>query len=296
MEAKPEISIITVTYLSERHVLPLIASVMRSCKGIFYEHIIVDNGSTDQTLSLLSSFEGQVDIIPLNTNVGFSAANLIGYKQARGQFLLFLNPDMEIFGKEGEMARLLAWLKPQPDVGIASCKLVDAKQKINHEALPRRFPRLIEQLAILLKLDKIFPKLLDSYLYKDLDFSKTHVVDSVRGSFMLMPRPFIETVGWPFDPRYFIWFEDVDICREAKKHGFKVVYTPIISCKDSIGQSFNRQRRSWRFRQYAKSLFIYFKKWEPFTIWGLALTVYMPLAFFLGSKPVGKLSTFFKRQ
>ena len=87
-------------------------------------------------------------------------------------------------------------------------------------------------------------------------------MDSVRGSFMIMRREVYEKLGWAFDPRYFIWFEDVDLCREVKKMGLKVVYTPVISCVDYVGQSFKKRTTLWKQKQFIKSMAQYFWKWR----------------------------------
>lgn len=276
-----DLSIITVTYRSEEQIERLIRSVQKGCHKISYEHILIDNGSTDNTVALLKSFGNSVILLANEKNLGFSAANILGYKQSRGRYLLFINPDMEV--EERGLDKIIEWMEGHPEVGIASCQLVDIEGKFNQEAAPRRFPKLHEQFILLLKLQKIFPKSLDRYFYKDLDFSKEHPVDSVRGSFMLMRREFTNLVGWPFDPRYFIWFEDVDICREAWKHGFSVFYTPVVKCRDAIGQSFKQRDRRWRFRQYAESLLRYLKKWEPFYIWCWVPLLYSPIASAIGS-------------
>lgn len=277
-----ELSVITVTYQSEKQIERLVQSVRSACQKISYEHIIIDNGSTDQTVPLIQSFGEKVICLPQGKNLGFSAANIVGYNHAKGQYVLFLNPDMEV--EEAGLDRMVDWMKDKPEIGIAGCRLLDQQGRFNPEAAPRRFPRLYEQFVLLLKLQKIFPKVLDRYFYKDLDFTKEQKVDSVRGSFMLMRRELIEATGWPFDPLYFIWFEDVDICREAWERGFSVHYAPIIACKDAIGQSFRQRDRRWRFHQYAESLERYLKKWEPFYIWCWIPLLYRPLAKVIGSR------------
>ncbi len=282
-----DLSIITVTYCSEKQIETLIRSVQKGCSKISYEHILVDNGSSDNTLALIQSFGDAVICLDNKENLGFSKANQLGYQKSKGCYLLFLNPDMEV--EEKSLDKLFEWMDSRSEIGIAGCRLVDHEGKFNQEAAPRRFPRLYEQFIILLKLQKLFPKSLDRYFYQDLDFSKEQVVDSVRGSFMLMRRELTNLLGWPFDPRYFIWFEDVDICREAKKHGFGVVYTPIVQCKDAIGQSFKQRNRKWRFRQYSESLLIYLKKWEPFYIWCWVPLFYAPIAAAIGSGWYGKI-------
>lgn len=242
---------------------------------------MIDNASSDGTVDLIRSYKDTVICIANAKNVGFSAANLQGYKQASGRYVLFLNPDMEV--DEGSLDKMVEWMDVHPGTGIAGCRLVTAEGDFNHEAAPRRFPRLHEHFILLLKFQKLFPGALDRYLYKDLDFSREQSVDTVRGSFMLMRREFIDSLGWPFDPRYYIWFEDVDICREAWKKGFTVDYTPVVSCRDAIGQSFRQRDRRWRFRQYTESLGRYLRKWEPFHVWCWVPLLYRPLAFLIGS-------------
>lgn len=286
-----DLSIITVTYCSEKQIEHLIRSVQKGCDKISYEHLIVDNGSSDHTISIIQSFGDSVVLLTNEENLGFSAANLRGYKKAQGRYLLFLNPDMEV--EEKSLDKIVEWMGCHPQAGIVGCRLLNQEGQFNFEAAPRRFPRLYEQFILLLKLQKIFPKSLDRYFYKDLDFSKEHTVDTVRGSFMLMRREFTNLLGWPFDPRYFIWFEDVDICREAQKHGFHVIYLPRVTCKDAIGKSFQQRDRGWRFCQYAESLYRYFKKWEPFYIWCWIPLFYMPIAAAIGSKKYAKLKNVF---
>lgn len=278
----PDLSVITVTYGSERQIERLIRSVQKGCRKISYEHILIDNASIDDTAAVIRSFGNAVIFLPNESNRGFSAANILGYRQSRGRYLLFLNPDMEV--EEEGLDRIVKWMEEHSKTGIVGCQLIDQEGTFNQETAPRRFPRVHEQLVLLLKLHKLFPKALDRYLYKDLDFSKEQTVDSVRGSFMLMRREFTDAAGWPFDPRYFIWFEDVDICREAWKHGFSVAYTPSVKCKDAVGQSFKQRDRRWRFRQYGESMLCYFKKWEPFYIWCWIPLVYLPIASVIGSR------------
>jgi GT2 family glycosyltransferase len=146
-------------------------------------------------------------------------------------------------------------------VGIAGPKLILPSGVLNEDAMPRRFPRLWEMMSIVSKVPHVFPRMLDDYLYRDRDFTREQRVDSVRGSCMLVRRTFVDELGWAFDPRYFIWFEDVDTCREAYRHHFQVVYTPIISCIDLVGQTFAQRTVWWKQKQFIKSMMVYFLKW-----------------------------------
>jgi GT2 family glycosyltransferase len=253
------LSIITVTWNSANLIREQIKSVWAGCKNISFEQIIVDNGSFDNTVNIIEKEFSHVKLIKSSKNLGFAAANNLGASFAQGEFLLFLNPDMRV--TEGSLDIMLDWIRKNPQAGLASCKLLDEHGNLNTDALPRRFPTVWDQLAIILKLPHLFPKILDKYLFKDFNADIEQEVDSVRGSFMIMRREVYKKLGWAFDPRYFIWFEDVDLCREVKKMGLKVMYTPIISCIDYIGQSFRKANFFWKQKQFIKSMIQYFWKW-----------------------------------
>lgn len=258
-------SVITVTWNSADLIAKQIRSVLSGAKGIQVEHIIVDNGSTDETVYLVQKEFPQVRVIANKKNLGFGAANQQGVAVSTGEFFLFLNPDMLV--EEGSLDTIASWMKQHPEVAIASPKLVDEHGNVNWDATPRRFPKLWEQLALILKLPHVFPGMLDKHHMKDFDPEKEQDVDTVRGSFMVMRRELVEKLGWAWDPRYFIWYEDVDICREAQRLGYKVVYTPVITCVDYVGQSFKKRTTLWKQKQFTKSMLIYFKKWEPWYTW-----------------------------
>src|SRR3989344_197030 len=255
-----DLSVITVTWNSKENITEQISSVILGSKQISFEQIIVDNGSTDDTVSIVETHcNASLRLIKNATILGFPAANNHAAALARGEFILFLNPDMRV--EEGSLDKLLNWMREHPDVGIAGCKLVDAQGKFKEKDAPRRFPTLLNQLAIILKLPHLLPSLLDKYLYKGFNPDKEQEVDSVRGSFLIMRHELYKKLGFAFDPRYFIWFEDVDLCREAKRLNYKVIYAPIVSCVDQVGASFSKRNFLWKQFQFTKSMIKYFLKW-----------------------------------
>lgn len=260
-----DVSVITVTWNSEKLIAEQVRSVKEACKISTFEQIIVDNASTDASTALITKQFPEVKLIKADTNLGFSAANNLAAAKSVGDYLLFLNPDTRL--NPGSLDTVLAWMRQHPEVGLASCKLVDEYGSLNADAQPRHYPGLFDQLALILKIPHIFPSVLNRYLFKDFNPELEQKVDSVRGSFMLMPRIVYQKLGWAFDPRYFIWFEDVDTCREVKKLGYQVMHTPIISCVDFIGQSFKQRSTIWKQKQFTRSMLTYFQKWEPWYIW-----------------------------
>jgi GT2 family glycosyltransferase len=273
-----DLSVITVTWNSKEHIAEQIRSVFSGCKTISCEEIVVDNGSKDNTVQIVKKEFPEVHVIVNENNEGFGAANNAGLEKATGRYVLFLNPDMQVMPES--LDAIVAWMDENNDVGIASPKLNDQHGNLNLDATPRRFPRLLEQIALVLKVPHVFPSILDKYHMLGFDSDREQDVDSVRGSFMIVRRELIDKLGWAFDPRYFIWYEDVDICREAKKHGYRVVYTPVISAIDYVGQSFKKQKTLWKQKQFTKSMLTYYKKWEPGykSIW---IAILRPVGIFL---------------
>ncbi len=261
----PVLTIITVTWNSAQVITEQIRSVIKACEKTAFEHIIVDNASTDATTGILERQFPALRVIKNNRNKGFAAANNQAFSQAKGEYILFLNPDMRL--NPGSLDVLVAWMRSRPHVGIVGPRLVKEDGSLNLAATPRRFPTLLSQLAILLKLPHLFPEITNHYLARDLDLDQEQPVDSVRGSCLLTRRALLGALGFAFDPRYFLWLEDVDLCREALCRGWWVVYTPVISCIDYTARSFAQAPLIWRQLQFGKSLLGYFKKWEPWTSW-----------------------------
>jgi GT2 family glycosyltransferase len=277
-ESTMDLSVITVTWNSEDLIAEQIRSVQAGAKQIHIEQFIVDNASTDNTVSLVEEMFPEVTVIANDENKGFGAANNQAALQAEGDFLLFLNPDMRV---EPETLDILVdWMKKHHNVGILSPRLVDEHGELHTEATPRRFPRLWEQLALILKVPHVFPGILHRYHMRGFADTKLQEVGSVRGSFMLMRKSMIQQLGWAFDPRYYIWYEDVDICREAKRLGYKVVYNPAVSCVDYVGQSFKKRTTLWKQKQFTASMLTYYKKWEPWYI-SMWIAIFRPVGLLL---------------
>lgn len=260
-----DLSIITVTWNSGKLIGEQLRSAALGCSAISFEQIVVDNASNDDTEAVLRRDFPHVRAIYNTSNKGFSFANNLAASLAQGSYLLFLNPDMRVL--PGSLDTMFAWMEAHPKVGLASCKLVDENGKLNTDAQPRRLPGLFDQLAIVFKLPHLFPSILNKYLWKNFNADVEQEVPSVRGSFMMMRREVFEKLGFAFDPRYYIWFEDVDTCREVQRLGFRVMHTPIISCVDYVGQSFKQRTTLWKQKAFTKSMLTYFKKWEPVYVW-----------------------------
>ncbi len=270
-----DLSIITVTYHSQDTIDRCILSVVTNTLNITYEHIVIDNNSTDSTQELIENgYLNYVTLIKNKKNLGFAAANNLGVKQAKGRYILFLNPDMQLH--EGYLDTLISWMDINNDVGIVGCKLINASYKNAPQLYPLKFPTLKPYLPAFLKLKPFFCIVHELFFYQNFNDNLEQEVDCLRGAFMLMPRTFIEKLGFGFDPAYFLLLEDVDVCKEAKRLGYKVMYNPQVTCIDFFAQSFSKKPKSWKYLCVAKSFKTYVRKWHcPWHLLWIYPTLYL---------------------
>jgi hypothetical protein len=257
-----DISVIIVSWNVKEKLQANLRTLFKSEGDFKYEVFVVDNASSDKSAEMVESEFSQVRLIKNRENLGFAKANNLAIKQARGKYILLLNPDMQVF--PNTLLNALNWAQKNQQAIVSGCKLVDEKEKIVEQV--RRFPKIFDQLMIVLKLPHIFPFLLNSYLMKGFDYNEAQRVDSVRGSFFLINREGYEKISSsarPYlDERYFIWFEEVDFCKQVYNLGGEVWYSPVAICRDYVGQSFKQVKRRDTQKYFRDSMLKYFKKWH----------------------------------
>jgi hypothetical protein len=253
-----DLSIIIVSWNVKDILRENLRSVFASSQNISFEVFVVDNDSSDNTVEMVRQEFPQVKLIANFENYGFAKANNQAIKKSQGKYVLLYNPDMKCF--QDTFEKMVKWMDEHKDVGVGGCRLI--KEDGSDFQHVRRYPKLSDQLAIILKLPHIFPNILNKYLRADFDYNKGAEVDSIRGSFFMIRREVIDKIGG-LDERYFIWFEEVDYCREVKEAGFKVMYTPIVQCIDLKGKSFAQVPRGRAQEYFRDSMLKYFEKWHP---------------------------------
>lgn len=258
-----DISIIIVSWKVKERLRSNLEVLLPSIANLKTEVIVVDNNSADGTVEMLRTEFSNVKLIANKDNLGFAKANNQALKIAQANYVLLLNPDMLVFPHTIE--RLLTWADDNSQASVIGCRL----ETSNGSLLPhiRRFPRLTDQLAVILKLPHIFPHIIDNYLCKKFDYSCAQKVDSIRGACFLINRQSCEKImpieDIYLDERYFIWFEEVDFCKQIYKKGGEVWYTPVTSCVDYVGQSFNQVTVNNKQQYFQDSMLKYFVKWQP---------------------------------
>ncbi len=273
-----DVSIIIVNYKVADLVERCIESIFEHTKGVNFEVILVDNASMDNVVPRISSRFKNVNIIANNRNLGFAAACNQGIEIAQGEFVLLLNPDTEL--KDDAISSIVANMRCDHGVGIGGVHLVNPDGS-HQTSQVRRFPRLIDQLLVMLKIPhlisnpKHLPNPLKSYLMTDFNWKSSQDVDQVMGAFFCIKRELIGEIG-PLDSGFFIWFEEVDFCRRAVDAGWRVRYYADIEVIHHRGASFGQvatfKKQTW----IRRSLRRYMKKYFGFAAW-LLFVILEPL-------------------
>jgi len=257
-----DLSVIIVSWKVKDKLEKNLSALFKSQGDFKIEVFVVDNNSEDGSAEMIGQKFPEVILINNKDNLGFAAANDQALERAKGKYILLLNPDMLV--RPDTLENILAWSIKNPQATVTGCKLVNEAGEVVKQV--RRFPKFYDQLAVTLKLPHLFPGIINKYLCSDFDYTKAAKVDSIRGAFFLINRDdFCKKSGRPFprlDERYFIWFEEVDFCREVYRLGGEVWYTPSAECIDYVGQSFAQVKRGQAQKYFSDSMLKYFEKWE----------------------------------
>ncbi len=226
-----------------------------------FETFVVDNNSHDGSAEMVRDNFPQVKLIVNTENRGFAAANNQAINLAQGKFVLLLNPDMLVNAET--LFKMISWAGENTQAVVSGCKLSNEKGTIVKQV--RRFPSLFDQLMIVFKIPHLFPAIVKKYLQLNFDYTVSQRVDSIRGAFFLINVGAYKKISNDkiplLDERYFIWFEEVDFCREVYKLGGEVWYNADISCIDYVGQSFGQVKRITTQKYFRDSMLSYFQKW-----------------------------------
>ncbi len=267
------LSIIIVSFNVREQLRKNLESIFNSNVNFGFEVFVVDNNSVDKSVEMIKKYFPQVRLIENKNNLGFAKANNQILKLIKNKYALLLNPDMKL--KNDTLQNIYNWMENNKQVSIAGIKLLGKDGKIIKHV--RRFPKFFDQLAIILKIPHIFPQILNKYILNKFNYTKECQVDSIRGGFFMMNLKNLQKLQkvsvlknldntLPFlDERYFIWFEEVDFCKQVYVAGGEVWYTPVAECIDYVGQSFNQVDRKVKQNYFKDSQLKYFKKWH--SIW-----------------------------
>jgi GT2 family glycosyltransferase len=221
-KAGMQLSVIIVNYNVKHFLEQCLFSVEKAITGIDAEVIIVDNHSQDNSVAFLQTQFPSFTFLSNTENKGFSMACNQGFAVAKGQYLLFLNPDTIV--PEDCFSKCISFLSSHTAAGALGIRMVDGRGKFLKES-KRAFPSPLTALYKLSGLSALFPqsRTFGQYHLEYLPEYENHEVDVLAGAFMMIKREVLEKTG-SFDETFFMYAEDIDLSYRIQKSGYKDFY------------------------------------------------------------------------
>lgn len=233
-KGKPQASLLMLSFNTRDLIRRSLSELIQAAEGIEAEIIVVDNASHDGSADMIEAEFPQVLLIRAPRNLGFAGGNNLGASQARGEFLVLVNSDA--FIAPSALTRGLERMQQQPRVGLAGGLLIGKNGQ--NEPSARAFPSPLNDLLSITGLAARFPH---SRFFGRFDRTwanpeQAAEVDWVPGAFCIIRRAAIEQTGF-FDERYFLYYEEVDLCRRLCKADWIVAYWPDLKAEHWGGES-----------------------------------------------------------
>jgi GT2 family glycosyltransferase len=266
-----DVSVVIVSFNTRDVLRESLQSIEREARGLRVEILVVDNQSVDGSVEMVESEFPHVHLLRSEVNLGFGAPNNLAIPVAQGRYLVLLNSDA--FLCPNALTLAVERMDRHPEVGLSGARLVGRDYSWQPSA--RMFPNVLTDALVLTGLAAKYPKsrFFGSFDRTWADQSKAAEVDWVPGAFSIIPAEVIRKVG-VFDPRFFLYGEEVDLCRRIKQAGYQIWYWPEIEVIHIGGES-SRQIKSldmsssgaqlvrWRMR----STLLYYRKHHGATVW-----------------------------
>ncbi len=239
----PLVSAIVLTYRSPKDTLACVRALLGQTLGDAIEVIVVDNHSDTDSIGILRTQlpkDPRIRLVETKRNLGYGKGNNFGVRYATGEYLLIINPD-NMMPSEA-LQKLALKMEKDPTIGILAPKLVFPSGTVRDSA--RAFPSFFDVFIKRTALRHLFPGRIAAYTQQGSRGTQSggrgiarnaptspREVDWIAGACLLLRRSFFNELQG-FDPRFFLFFEDIDLCRRTWAAGKRVVYDPTITVAD----------------------------------------------------------------
>lgn len=232
-----ELSIIIVSWNVATFLEACLRSIEQNASEVNGEEVIVvDNASTDNSVEMVQRLFPAVQLVCNQANNGFAFANNQAFQQARGRYLMLLNPDTVV--RPGAFRNLINYLEQNTHVGLAGAQLILENGEIQLYSA-RRLPTLVSELLLVALPGgrlPMFGKFLEQKLAFPYDYDRTQEVESVSGAALMIRRIALIQIGF-LDHQFFHCGEDVEWCHRARRSGWQVAYVHDARITHFSGQS-----------------------------------------------------------
>ncbi len=249
----PRIAFIIVSYNTRELLRACIASIYEHTHGATFEVVVVDNASSDGSAEMVRTVFPRVVLVESGQNLGFGRANNLGFEHSQAPFVFLLNSDALLLEDTG--VALLDFLKRHPEAGIAGPDVVlmdGVRQPKTRGMLPTARVMLNQNLL----LSRLFPRSrFFAGLYVESEWAREARVGWVSGVGMFIRREAYDQSGG-FDPKIFMYAEDVDLCRRCAVLGWETWRVNAYAIKHLCGGSTKTETQVLRNRVIQQRNFI----------------------------------------
>jgi len=253
-----DLSIIIVNYLSKAKLANCLRSILEAdLSGLSFEVVVVENNSGDDLRALVGNYPF-ARLVVSEKNLGMGGGNNLGIKNSSGELILISNPD--IIFKPQAIKILLEGIKNNSQISLVGPKLLNPDGSLQYSCA--RFPRWYMPILRRTFVGNFFKRALDRFSMRDFDHNQNIAVDWLFGACLLVQRSNFKDESL-FDERFFMYFEDMDLCRRVWNRGQEVWYFSTAEVfHDHQRDSANKNIFSNHLmRIHLKSWWQYFLKW-----------------------------------
>lgn len=259
-----KVTFVTVCYRTPGLIRQLLRGFEQARPSFDHEYILVDNAPGDGTGAMVHERFPWVQVIESPQNVGFGRGHNLAFREATGDYVMMLNPDLTVF--PGEIEKLVAFADARPDRGLFGPRVVNPDRSVQRSfyRFPSPFIPLYRRTFV--GRSSIGQRAIADYLMHDADVDRVQDVDGLFGAAVLIRRAALDAIGG-FDERFFMYFEDIDFCRRAWETGWGVCYAPVATFVHYL-QRESDIKRPWQFvtnrlvREHVKSAMRYYWKYR----------------------------------
>jgi GT2 family glycosyltransferase len=260
--ARPDVSVVIVSFNTRELLRRCLRELSATAGPLTHETIVIDNASRDGSADMVEAEFPEARLIRAERNLGFGPGNNVAIQASRGRYVILLNSDA--FVEPTTIERAISWMDQQPCIAIGGAQLRNPDGSPQRSAVP--FPSLAGYLRMVTGWGSN-PEPVCGAAPCDVDW--------IVGAFLIIRREALEAIG-AFDPRFFLYYEEVDLCFRARQAGLRVSLLPGLSVIHLGGESaktvssaqmcdFSPQLTLWSMR----SALLYFRKHHGAKAWGV---------------------------